>query len=386
MYRVGLCLALLPATASLSVAVSQQGCASRPRLRSHAITASLADEPGALPRARLALLGTSALWSTYPTFAKLIFAADGVALTPTAITAVRFAIMAIAGQFILAQQPASSSLGAADSSSGGGANGGANGSGGGEGVGFWIAATELGMWGCAGTQLNSMALLQLSAVRGTLLLASVNILTPLLQACIGSSDEQRRVAPRTWAACALALASTAFAVQSGGAAGGAAAFSSADASKLTAALCYALQKVRLSTFAQTYPAARLAAGRLRTQAAIVLLGLGGAALVGGLPEAAVSADLFGSLAGYGAASLSSALLLTLSALVPGAFATILQAEGQKVVPAASAQPIFASMPLFAAGWACLLLHEPISAQQAIGGAGTSPLRGCGGDSSGAAPS
>lgn len=267
MYRVGLCLALLPATASLSVAVSQQGCASRPRLRSHAITASLADEPGALPRARLALLGTSALWSTYPTFAKLLFAADGVALTPTAITAVRFAIMAIAGQFILAQQPASSSLGAADSSSGGGANGGANGSGGGEGVGFWIAATELGMWGCAGTQLNSMALLQLSAVRGTLLLASVNILTPLLQACIGSSDEQRRVAPRTWAACALALASTAFAVQSGGAAGGAAAFSSADASMLTAALCYALQKVRLSTFAQTYPAARLAAGRLRTQAA-----------------------------------------------------------------------------------------------------------------------
>ena len=138
----------------------------------------------------------------------------------------------------------------------------------------------------------------------------------------------------------------------------------------------------------------------------MLLGLGGAALVGGLPEAAVSADLFGSLAG-GAASLSSvarwaaqlsptqalpplppslrlprvssasptptpkqALLLTLSALVPGAFATILQAEGQKVVPAASAQPIFASMPLFAAGWACLLLHEPISAQQAIGGAGT----------------
>ena len=129
--------------------------------------------------------------------------------------------------------------------------------------------------------------------------------------------------------------------------------------------------------------------------------------MGGLPEAAVSTDLFGSLAGIGAASLSSvarwaaqlsptqalpplppslrlprvssasptptpkqALLLTLSALVPGAFATILQAEGQKVVPAASAQPIFASMPLFAAGWACLLLHEPISAQQAIGGAGT----------------
>ena len=37
----------------------------------------------------------------------------------------------------------------------------------------------------------------------------------------------------------------------------------------------------------------------------MLLGLGGAALVGGLPEAAVSADLFGSLAGLCAASLSS---------------------------------------------------------------------------------
>ena len=49
-------------------------------------------------------------------------------------------------------------------------------------------------------------------------------------------------------------------------------------------------------------------------------------------------------------------LLLLSALLPGAFATLLQAEGQQVVPAAAAQPIYAAMPIFAAGWAALLLH------------------------------
>ena len=65
----------------------------------------------------------------------------------------------------------------------------------------------------------------------------------------------------------------------------------------------------------------------------------------------------------------AAKLPMVSALVPGVAATMLQAAGQRVVPAAQAQPIYASMPLFAAGWAALVLNEPISATQAVGGLG-----------------
>ena len=40
------------------------------------------------------------------------------------------------------------------------------------------------------------------------------------------------------------------------------------------------------------------------------------------------------------------------------------------IPAASAQPIYALMPIAAAAWAFLILHEPVSATEVIGGLGT----------------
>ena len=69
-------------------------------------------------------------------------------------------------------------------------------------------------------------------------------------------------------------------------------------------------------------------------------------------------------------TLRQAALLVGSALLPGVIATLLQAAGQRVVPAASAQPIFALMPVFAALWAFFVLHEPISPNEAMGGLGT----------------
>ena len=61
-------------------------------------------------------------------------------------------------------------------------------------------------------------------------------------------------------------------------------------------------------------------------------------------------------------------LLLVSALV-SVTGTILQYRGQATVPAASAQPIYASAPILAALWACLVLNEPISSSEAAGGLG-----------------
>ena len=155
-----------------------------------------------LLKARLMLLATAMLWGTYPVSMKLIYAAPGATLTPIGTTAVRFAVMALAAQVVLLVQ--------ARAPAGGGVGGG---EGGGGGDTFWRSAFELGAWGCAGTQLNSMGLQQLSAVRVTLILATVNIFTPALAAIFGTSDSQRSIPRRTWLACALCLVSTVLAAR-----------------------------------------------------------------------------------------------------------------------------------------------------------------------------
>ena len=48
---------------------------------------------------------------------------------------------------------------------------------------------------------------------------------------------------------------------------------------------------------------------------------------------------------------------------------LLQYEGQRMVPAASAQPIYAAAPVLSAVWALLVLREPITANEAVGGLG-----------------
>ena len=363
--------------------------------------------PGGMLKARLALVGTTALWGLYPTSIKLLYAADGALLSPTTIIVARFAIMAAAAQFVLAQ-PAddaaeaegtaeapkprrssgdccdeplfSNAVAAPDDISNGGSGG----------SGFWRRAWELGLWGCVGTSLTSIGLSELPAIRVTLLLATVNLLTPAFAAVLGTTEAQRRITPRTWLACALCLFSTVLAVVGGDAvafftnAGGAAAslattagaasmsasmgggglFSPADALMLAASCAYAICKVRLGSFVQSSCggksacAQKLAAGRLQTQAVFAgvgalatTLGLGGGGGGGGGGALAAGAAAAGGVAGVGGIHLESVLggvlgwaaqltpvqgaLLLASALVPGVGATLLQAEGQRVVPAAS---------------------------------------------------
>ena len=49
--------------------------------------------------------------------------------------------------------------------------------------------------------------------------------------------------------------------------------------------------------------------------------------------------------------------------------TLLQFEGQRTVPAAAAQPIYASSPLLTAMWSLVVLKEPITPFEALGGLG-----------------
>jgi len=128
------------------------------------------------------------------------------------------------------------------------------------------------------------------------------------------------------------------------------------------------------------PAARLAAGRLQTQA-LLSFAVAAAALAPG------ASGGVGGVEAWAAHLTTTQLgLLCFSALAPGVAATLLQAQGQKVVPAPLAQPIYALLPIFAVAsrvvlprrasrvkpqvtWALLLLHEPVTAADAVGGCG-----------------
>lgn len=297
---------------------------------------------------RAALLSSTALSATYPTTLKLLYAADGAVLAPVSITALRFVLMAGSAQAILR-----TSNGGDDDSA--------------QDPGLWIAATELGLWAAAGAQLNTAALEQIDVVRGTILLAAVNILTPALSAVIGSDEQRRVLTPRTWTACAVALCSTIFALLDHAAPVDAASaslqLSLGDDLVLGAACCFATQQVRLGTLVAKYPAQQLAAARLQTQALWAGLGVLLFRPGDGSPVTLQSAALWASQLSTAQCGL---LIFSACTAVVG---LLLQYEGQRTVAAASAQPIYAASPIIAACWAFVVLREPITAGEAVGGLG-----------------
>ena len=136
-----------------------------------------------------------------------------------------------------------------------------------------------------------------------------------------------------------------------------------------AACCYATGQVRLSSLVAQYSSERLAAARLQTQATCSLLFLP----LRSVPLAAlIGSDLPAVLSGASEwcshISSTQLALLCLSA----SFAVVgllLQYEGQRVVPASEAQPIYASSPVLSALWAFTILNEPITSSEAVGGLG-----------------
>ena len=305
---------------------------------------------------RVALLTSTVLSSSYSTSLKLIYAADvDQVLTPTTITAFRFMIMAAVAQvFILL--PSDRQDERQDDPPG-----------------FWRAAAELGFWATAGAEFNTAALQQIGVIRGTILLATINILTPTLSATIGTSPQQRMVATRTWLACALSLASTVYALSDDISASSSALIPTllpGDEMAIGAACCYATGQVRLSSLVAQYSSERLAAARLQTQAtcSLLFLPLRSVPLTQALSGSDLPAVLSGASEWFSHISSTQLALLCLSA----SFAVVgllLQYEGQRVVPASEAQPIYASSPVLSALWAFTILNEPITSSEAVGGLG-----------------
>lgn len=298
---------------------------------------------------RASLFASTALSATYPVSLKLLYAAEGAPLSPALVTALRFSLMA-GGAVLLMRMP-TEATGRREVDAA-----------------FWLAAAELGFWACAGAQFNALGLQEISVIRGTILLTLINVFTPLLSSLIGTDERQRRVPPRIWAACVVALVSAATAL-----AGEAPplpfsdlSLSNGDAFVLAAACCFATNQVRLGSLVVEHPPARLAAARLQTQAAFSLPFL---ALAGGAARAG-AVDSWAS----GALDWAAELSPTQVALIGGSAAlatsgTLLQFEGQRTVPAASAQPIYASAPILTALWAFVVLREPVTISEALGGLG-----------------
>ena len=118
---------------------------------------------GPVMQPRLALLASTALSATYPVTLKLIYAADGAALSPASITSLRFALMAGGAALVLsessspaASEPLSKPLSTPPTEPPT------------ESAAFWRAAAELGFWACAGAQLNTAGLQQIATLSLTL--------------------------------------------------------------------------------------------------------------------------------------------------------------------------------------------------------------------------
>lgn len=220
------------------------------------------------------------------------------------------------------------------------------------------AAAELAALGTAATLLNTWGIEHTTTIRSALLLSGVNILTPFFSTVLGSSPEDRNVPFQVWLGCGIAFASTTYATVPTGSTP-LTGFRDGDFAVLFAACFYSLLKVRLADKARRFPPQNLAAAR----------NFGGAILALGI-------FLGGQLMGSGVDwrhevtkfPIEAWALLFFSASVSGVAATILQATGQRDVPPAQAQTIFAGVPLVAAIYDVAILREPLEDREILAGA------------------
>jgi len=256
------------------------------------------------------------------------------------------------------------------------------------------AGVELGVLNCVGTAAQAYGLEQTTSTRAGFLLATINVLVP-----VGSYLSGETVSPAVWAACALAalgvgVVSDALPVpihwsdhdqtRAGAALDSidpsidsiaAAGLNAGDAYVLIAAVAYAAFTVRLGKFASAADASELAAVKTAVmgalfvawaliEAAVAVSGGGGGGELGDV-SGTLTRGVLWSPAGVGFVAAWAAVAY--SALAPGALATYLQTKGQSVVPAAEAQVIFATTPVFNALVSCVFLGEAIGADVAAGG-------------------
>ena len=151
-----------------------------------------------------------------------------------------------------------------------------------------------------------------------------------------------------------------------------------ELSVLAAAFFFAASKVRLSSHLKVHGADVLTTGRIVAQAGLAAAGLGlldETNLVhellpsqqGGMGMSIV--QVLGQAEGWiTGVSAQQIFWIVSSSLLSGACALWCQGRGQSAVSAPRAQLFFSTSPLFAALWALLLLQEPITNHELVGGA------------------
>jgi drug/metabolite transporter (DMT)-like permease len=235
------------------------------------------------------------------------------------------------------------------------------------------AGAELGLLNFLGTACQAWGLEQTTATRAGFLLSTINVGVPLFAAAGLGGVNAPAVTGPAWAACALALLGVLITDYSPDLAGvqPGDGFNAGDLGVLAAAVCYAAFTVRLGKWAREYDGPEdLAAVKL----AVMFLCCGAWVLVDQVSYGAgVGGDWpnggpWGSVLWAGGFSAGVWAAVVYSAVGPGALANLLQMKGQRTVPAAEAQVIFATTPVFNAVISVGFLGEAAGGQTLLGGA------------------
>ncbi|BDA41739.1 hypothetical protein COCOBI_02-5320 [Coccomyxa sp. Obi] len=213
-----------------------------------------------------------------------------------------------------------------------------------------VAGFELGLWNFLATSAQALGLEITSATRASFLIQLTALLTPTLAMAAGEKP-----AKSVWLGCVFAMAGTILlnldnAPRAAPSANAAHIAIGGDACILAAAFFYSLATVRLSRLAANVSALELAASKSLALAIISLGWIG----ISAANQVVSHESLVTLWEGY--ADPAAWLVLLWSALGPGALAAYLQTRGQSKVPAAQAQIIFSSLPLWSALFAAMLLH------------------------------
>lgn len=241
------------------------------------------------------------------------------------------------------------------------------------------AGAELGILNFLGTACQAWGLEQTTATRAGFLLSTINVAVPIFAAAGLGGAGAPPVTKTAWAACALALVgvlitdapnvSSSFDASVLSTPGDG--FNGGDLGVLLGAACYAVFTVRLGKWAREYDGPEdLAAVKLTTMFACccawVLVdqtaygsGVGGTWPNGGP---------WGSVLWAGGFDAGLWAAVVYSAVGPGAAANLLQMKGQRIVPAAEAQVIFATTPVFNAAISVAFLGEAAGGHTLLGGA------------------
>ena len=350
-----------------------------------------------LPVARATLLLVPLLWATYNPAMRFIYASDA-SPSPAELTAVRMLIALVPFSLVLlsvAKDEASRSRKDRRGSSSDGAKKR-------DVLLLARAGAELGFLNAAGTAFQAFGLERTSATRAGFLLSTINVLVPLGAALTG-----QKVKPAVFLGVGLAcvgvfvsetsgleplFSQTVFArgeslagvsVVAAASASGvvesavdAFDFGAGDACCLAAAALYSAFTVRLGTYAARLNAAELSAAKALAMTALCVAWWGlervclGADAAGSAPASvSILWSCASAAGGFGGASAVAVWgAVAYSALAPGALANVLQTRGQSAVPAAEAQLIFATTPVFNAAVAAAALGETATTNTLVGGA------------------